>query len=114
MHVVMSIQSFWLCAIETAILFHLCCHDVLEGTRQPRVENGLVKPAPNQKRGDFLVAFLKAIRRIRGRKRGCEVYVEASIEAPFLGYARGSLRILHENHGAGRSDRPADNTIKNP
>jgi hypothetical protein len=55
----MAIKSLRLCSIETTELVALGGHDVLEGAREPGVENGSGKGVTQQVRGEFALTFLE-------------------------------------------------------
>ncbi len=100
--------------IETAKLFELSLHDVLEGARQPRMKNHSTERMAPQACGNFLLAFRQAGGTIRRGERCRKIEVKTSVDSRFPRHCGGSFRILHENHGTDRGHRLPKGGLKNP
>jgi hypothetical protein len=96
----MAIESQGLCSIETAELVDLGLNDVLEGAAQPRMKKYPSKAMPQQVRGELVLMFREPSGTIRRRKWGTKIEVETRVDSRFPRHGGGSVRILHENHGA--------------
>jgi hypothetical protein len=87
----MAIKSLRLCSIETTELVALGGHDVLEGAREPGVENGSGKGVTQQVRGEFVLMFLELRGTARRRKWRGKIQVEACVDPRFSGHRGSSL-----------------------
>src|SRR5438552_4154996 len=110
----MAVEAVRVYTVETTEFVELGCHDVLEGTDEPRVKHDLGKAVAQQVSAQLLLAFLEPCGTPLCRKRRRKVEVQPGIDPAFPRQRRGSFRILHEDHGTYGGDGSPQGAIEDP
>jgi len=112
-HVVMPIKPVGSLAVVPLVFFQLTPHNVIERIHQRRLkQDGRIAMRAKESR-NLMLMFNQKRRDVPAGERSGEIQMKTCIDINLACYRCGSLRRLHEYHGAYRRHGASPDAIKN-